>query len=223
MSPIIKIQDIHKRYGLHDAEVHALRGINLNIAQGDFVAIMGQSGSGKSTLMNIIGCLELPDSGLYKLNQQNIAEFDRDKLAQIRNKTIGFVFQSFNLLPRTSALENIETPLIYAGVSNSERKRRSLEMLKKLGLESRKNHFSNQLSGGQQQRIAIARALINNPSILLADEPTGNLDTATGEEVMDLLVSLNKKGLTIILITHEHEVADRAKRKLIMRDGKLEE
>ena len=223
MSPIIKIQDIHKRYGLHDAEVHALRGINLNIEHGDFVAIMGQSGSGKSTLMNIIGCLELPDSGLYELNQQNIAEFNRDKLAQIRNKTIGFVFQSFNLLPRTSALENIETPLIYAGVSISERKRRSLDMLRKLGLESRKNHFSNQLSGGQQQRIAIARALINNPSILLADEPTGNLDTATGEEVMDLLESLNKEGLTIILITHEHEVADRAKRKLIMRDGKLEE
>ena len=223
MSSIINIKGIHKRYGTHDAEVHALKGIDLIIEAGDFVAIMGQSGSGKSTLMNIIGCLELPDSGIYELNQQNIASLDRDKLANIRNETIGFVFQSFNLLPRTSALENIETPLIYAGISNNERKRRSLELLQKFGLESRKNHFPNQLSGGQQQRIAIARALINNPTILLADEPTGNLDTATGEDVMDLLESLNEEGLTIILITHEHEVADRAKRKLIMRDGKLEE
>jgi len=223
MSAIINIQNIHKRYGLHDAEVRALNGIDLTIEQGDFVAIMGQSGSGKSTLMNIIGCLELADSGVYELNQQNITSFDRDKLAQVRNQTIGFVFQSFNLLPRTSALENIETPLIYAGIGNNERKRRSLELLQKFGLESRKDHFPNQLSGGQQQRIAIARALINNPTILLADEPTGNLDTATGEEVMDLLASLNNEGLTIILITHEHEVADRAKRKLVMRDGKLEE
>ena len=223
MSPIINIQGVHKRYGLHDAEVRALNGIDLTIEHGDFVAIMGQSGSGKSTLMNIIGCLELADSGVYELNQQNIASFDRDKLAQVRNQTIGFVFQSFNLLPRTSALENIETPLIYAGVGNSERKRRSLALLQKFGLESRKDHFPNQLSGGQQQRIAIARALINNPSILLADEPTGNLDTTTGKEVMDLLESLNNEGLTIILITHEHEIADRAKRKLVMRDGKLEE
>jgi len=217
------MQQVHKRYSIGGIEVHALRGVDLSIQRGEFVAIMGPSGSGKSTLMNVIGCLDPPDTGIYHLNDADVTALGGDALARVRNRTVGFVFQSFNLLARTSALENVEMPLIYAGVDKRERRQRATVLLKKFGLADRLYHQPSQLSGGQQQRVAIARALVNSPAILLADEPTGNLDTASGEEVMDILEDLNRhEGATVIVITHEHEVAARAHRVLILRDGMLD-
>jgi len=222
-TPIILMQQVHKRYSIGGIEVHALRGVDLSIQRGEFVAIMGPSGSGKSTLMNVIGCLDPPDTGIYHLNDADVTALGGDALARVRNRTVGFVFQSFNLLARTSALENVEMPLIYAGVDKRERRQRATVLLKKFGLADRLYHQPSQLSGGQQQRVAIARALVNSPAILLADEPTGNLDTASGEEVMDILEDLNRhEGATVIVITHEHEVAARAHRVLTLRDGMLD-
>lgn len=222
-APIILMQQVHKCYRIGAIEVHALRGVDLSICRGEFVAIMGPSGSGKSTLINVIGCLDPPDTGIYHLNDADVTVLGGDALARVRNRTVGFVFQSFNLLPRTSALENVEMPLIYAGVEKRERRQRARVLLKKFGLADRLQHLPNQLSGGQQQRVAIARALVNNPAILLADEPTGNLDTTSGEEVMDILEDLNRQeGATVIVITHEHEVAARADRTLTLRDGMLD-
>ena len=224
VKPIIQIQDVHKNYVLDGVQVHALRGIDLTVSRGDFLAIMGPSGSGKSTLMNILGCLDIPDDGSYRLQGKDVAHMDSDALASLRNQEIGFVFQSFNLLPRTTAIENVETPLIYAGVNKKERRQRAVDSLHRLGLGDRLYHLSNQLSGGQQQRVAIARALITHPSLLLADEPTGNMDTGTSQEIMDILSQLNQKeGLTIVLITHEAEIAAWATRSLTLRDGQLEE
>jgi putative ABC transport system ATP-binding protein len=223
-SPIIDIQGLHKYYAMDGIQVHALRGIDLVVNEEDFLAIMGPSGSGKSTLMNILGCLDIPDEGSYRLNGNDITQMDSDALAMIRNREIGFVFQSFNLLSRTSAIENVETPLIYAGVNRKERQQRAAEILQRMGLGDRLHHLPNQLSGGQQQRVAIARALITSPTLLLADEPTGNMDTATSQEIINILCQLNEEqGLTILLITHEAEIAARAQRSLILRDGKLEE
>jgi putative ABC transport system ATP-binding protein len=223
-SPIIEIQGLHKYYAMDGIQVHALRGIDLVVNEEDFLAIMGPSGSGKSTLMNILGCLDIPDEGSYRLNGNDITQMDSDALAIIRNREIGFVFQSFNLLSRTSAIENVETPLIYAGVNRKERRQRAAEILQRMGLGDRLHHLPNQLSGGQQQRVAIARALITSPTLLLADEPTGNMDTATSQEIINILCQLNEEqGLTILLITHEAEIAARAQRSLILRDGKLEE
>lgn len=222
-SPIILMQQVHKRYSIGGIEVHALRGVDLSIHRGELVAIMGPSGSGKSTLMNVIGCLDPPDTGIYHLNAADVTALGDDALARVRNRTVGFVFQSFNLLPRTSALENVETPLIYAGVEKRERRQRARALLERFGLADRLHHLPSQLSGGQQQRVAIARALVNSPAILLADEPTGNLDTASGEEVMDILEGLNRhEGATVIVITHEHEVAARAQRVFTLRDGMLD-
>jgi len=220
---IIRIENLHKTYALDGVEVHALRGIDLTLEEGEYLAIMGPSGSGKSTLMNIIGCLDVADEGRYWLNGQDVMQLSTDQLAEIRNRELGFVFQNFNLLARTSALENVETPLIYAGVNKQERHRRAQQMLERVGLGDRLYHFPNQLSGGQQQRVAIARALVTRPSLLLADEPTGNMDTATSAELLALLDELNQEqGLTIALITHEPDVAERAQRMVILRDGRLE-
>ncbi|MCI0508213.1 MAG: ABC transporter ATP-binding protein [Gammaproteobacteria bacterium] len=220
---IIKIEGLHKTYALDGVQVHALRGIDLVLEQGEYLAIMGPSGSGKSTLMNIIGCLDIADAGRYWLNGQDVTQLSGGQLAQIRNRELGFVFQNFNLLPRTTALENVETPLIYAGINKRERRSRSEEMLKLVGLGERLYHLPNQLSGGQQQRVAIARALVTQPSLLLADEPTGNMDSATSAELLTLLDKLNtEQGLTIALITHEADVAARAQRMVILRDGRLE-
>jgi putative ABC transport system ATP-binding protein len=220
---IIRIEGLHKTYALDGVEVHALRGIDLTLEQGEYLAIMGPSGSGKSTLMNIIGCLDVADEGRYWLNGQDVMQLSSDQLAEIRNRELGFVFQNFNLLARTSALENVETPLIYAGVNKQERRQRSQQMLERVGLGDRLYHLPNQLSGGQQQRVAIARALVTQPSLLLADEPTGNMDTATSAELLALLDELNQEqGLTIALITHEPDVAARAKRMVVLRDGRLE-
>lgn len=222
--PIIQIQGLHKYYVLDGVQVHALRGIDLIVDRGDFLAIMGPSGSGKSTLMNILGCLDIPDEGSYHLHGKDVTRMSSDALARLRNKEIGFVFQSFNLLPRTTAIENVETPLIYAGVNKQERQRRAGDFLRRMGLGERLYHLPNQLSGGQQQRVAIARALVTLPALLLADEPTGNMDTRTSHEIMDILCQLNEEeGLTILLITHEAEIAARAKRSLSLRDGQLEE
>ena len=219
---VIKIQDVYKSYVLDGVKVDALRGVNLCVHQGEYIAIMGSSGSGKSTLMNIMGCLDIADRGHYWLNGQDVTHLDQDRLADIRNKELGFVFQNFNLLARTSALENVETPLIYSGVNKNERRRLALEMLQRMGLGDRIYHLPNQLSGGQQQRVAIARALVTKPAVLLADEPTGNMDTATSAELLDLLAKLNtQENLTIVLITHEADVANRAQRIMIMRDGVL--
>jgi putative ABC transport system ATP-binding protein len=221
--PVIEIRGIRKIYALDGVEVQALRGIDLRVDEGEFLAIMGPSGSGKSTLMNILGCLDLPDSGEYRLRGRNVSRMHGDELARIRNREIGFIFQNFNLLPRTCALENVETPLMYAGVARRERHRRSREALERMGLGDRLYHLPNQLSGGQQQRVAIARALVTTPSLLLADEPTGNLDSATTTEILELLETLNRTdGLTIILITHEHDIANRTGRRLTLRDGTLE-
>jgi putative ABC transport system ATP-binding protein len=220
---IIKIEGLCKTYALDGVQVHALRGIDLVLEQGEYLAIMGPSGSGKSTLMNIIGCLDIADAGRYWLNGQDVTQLSGDQLAQIRNRELGFVFQNFNLLPRTTALENVETPLIYAGVNRRERRGRSQKMLERVGLGDRIYHLPNQLSGGQQQRVAIARALVTQPSLLLADEPTGNMDSATSAELLTLLDELNtEQGLTIALITHEADVAARAQRMVILRDGRLE-
>jgi putative ABC transport system ATP-binding protein len=221
--PIILMQHVDKCYSLDGVEVQALRGVDLTVDSGEFVAIMGPSGSGKSTLMNVIGCLDLPDSGTYTLNGEDVTALGGDALARVRNRSIGFVFQSFNLLPRTSAVENVEMPLIYAGIAKQGRRQRAQVLMESLGLTDRMNHMPSQLSGGQQQRVAIARALVNRPPILLADEPTGNLDSRSGEEVMNILEELNRRdGVTIVLITHEPEIAKRADRMLTLRDGRLE-
>ena len=223
--PVIRVQDIHKYYELGETRVHALRGVSVDIMPGEFVAIMGSSGSGKSTFMNILGCLDKPSSGRYYLDGEDVSGFTKHELAKIRNQRIGFVFQGFNLLSRTTALENTELPTLYAKVDKAERERRAKEALAMVGLAQREDHFPSQLSGGQQQRVAIARALVNKPSILLADEPTGNLDSRTSVEVMEIFQRLNSSGLTIVLVTHEHDIAHFAKRQIIFRDGlvKLDE
>jgi len=222
-TPLLQIRDLHKAYVLDGVTIQALRGIDLTVEHGEFVAIMGPSGSGKSTLMHILGCLDIPDAGSYQLLGQDVTRMNSNQLAALRNREIGFVFQNFNLLPRTSALENVETPLIYAGVGKTERRQRARETLARMGLAERLYHLPNQLSGGQAQRVAIARALVTQPSLLLADEPTGNVDTVTSADIMNLLDELNRNdGLTILLITHEQEVADRAQRRLSLRDGQLE-
>jgi putative ABC transport system ATP-binding protein len=221
--PIVHLEDVHKSYALDGVTVHALRGVDLAVSRGEFLAIMGPSGSGKSTLMNVIGCLDVPDSGTYRLNGEDVTRMDADALAAVRNRAIGFVFQGFNLLARTSALENVETPLIYAGLAAHQRHDRARAMLAQMGLADRLNHLPNQLSGGQQQRVALARALVTRPALLLADEPTGNLDTATSGEILDVLEALNRdEGVTIVLITHEPDVASRAARRITLRDGRLE-
>lgn len=220
MSPLISLSKVTKTYKLgDDVEVSALRGINLAIKSGEFVAIIGPSGSGKSTLMHIIGILDQPTSGVVSLEGKDVGKLPEEKLAELRNKHIGFVFQAFNLLPKTSALENVELPLIYSNVSASERKSRAIESLRIVGLSERMNHTPAQLSGGQQQRVAIARALVTKPSLILADEPTGNLDSKAGDEIIQLLKDLNKKGNTIVLVTHEREIAEQAKRIIEVRDG----
>ncbi|MBI4620813.1 MAG: ABC transporter ATP-binding protein [Desulfobacterales bacterium] len=217
---IIEAQEITKVYSLGDIDVNALIGVSLAIEKDEFVAIMGPSGSGKSTFMNILGCLDKPTSGKYFLENIDISDLNRDKLAAIRNKKIGFVFQGFNLLPRTSALENVELPMLYDGISAKERKEKALEALKKVGLEDRGDHHPNQLSGGQQQRVAIARALVNNAPIIFADEPTGNLDTKTSVEIMKILVELNtQSNITIILVTHEDNIAAYSRRIIKFLDG----
>jgi putative ABC transport system ATP-binding protein len=222
-APLLQIRDLHKAYVLDGVTIQALRGIDLNVEPGEFVAIMGPSGSGKSTLMHILGCLDVPDSGDYQLNGRDITRMESNQLAALRNHEIGFVFQNFNLLPRTSALENVETPLIYAGIGKTERRQQARAALERMGLGDRLDHLPNQLSGGQAQRVAIARALVTRPSLLLADEPTGNVDTATSIEIMALLDALNQQeNLTIVLITHESEVANHAQRQLFLRDGQLE-
>jgi len=218
--PLIDIREITKVYQLGDVSVKALCSISLSIENGEFIAIMGPSGSGKSTFMNILGCLDKPTSGRYILEGTEIGTLGRDELAAIRNKKLGFVFQGFNLLPRTSALENVELPMLYYGVTAKERRDRAMAALKSVGLEGREHHFPNQLSGGQQQRVAIARALVNNAPVILADEPTGNLDTKTSEEIMELFTNLNaESNITVILITHEHDIAEYSKRIIKFRDG----
>jgi len=218
---LIEIRNLVKTYQMGDTAVRALDGVDLDLDRGEYVAIMGPSGSGKSTLMNLIGCLDTPTSGSYRLNNQAVSDLNDDELARIRNKEVGFVFQTFNLLSRTSALENVEVPLVYAGVSRHERHRKAKEMLEAVGLADRMHHQPNELSGGQRQRVAVARALVNGPSILLADEPTGNLDSKTGTEIMDLIDKLNKAGNTIVLVTHEEDIAAHARRVVRLRDGKV--
>ena len=220
---VIELKDIVKTYDMGGAEeVHALRGVSVAIAKNEYVAIMGPSGSGKSTLMNIIGCLDTPTSGVYQFNGVNVSEMDGNDLAKVRNKEIGFVFQTFNLLPRSDALHNVELPLIYGGYGAGERKQRALETLTHVGLGDRVHHKPNELSGGQRQRVAVARALVTRPSIILADEPTGNLDSKTGEEIMGLFEELHHQGNTIILVTHEADIAEHAHRVVRLRDGLVE-
>jgi putative ABC transport system ATP-binding protein len=222
MEPLIQVQDLVKVYSLGEVEVQALRSVSLSVDRGEFVAIMGASGSGKSTFMNIIGFLDQPTSGQYLLEGINGENLSRDELAEIRNQKIGFVFQGFNLLSRTSALENVELPLVYAGASPSKRKEMAQKALSEVGLKGREHHHPSQLSGGEQQRVAIARALVNQPSILLADEPTGNLDSKTSEEIMGIFQRLNQDlGITVIMITHEADIASFAKRNILFRDGKI--
>ena len=223
MSAIIQIDSVHKTYQSGDVQVHAVRGISLRIEKGEFVAIMGASGSGKSTLMNILGCLDRPTSGAYLLDGIDVSDLGRDELAEIRNEKIGFIFQGFNLLSRTSALENIELPTLYSSktISSEEQQRRALEALELVGLKDRADHQPNQLSGGQQQRVAIARAVVNEPRLLLADEPTGNLDTQTSIEVMGIFQKLNAQGITIVMVTHELDIARFTKRNVVMRDGQI--
>jgi putative ABC transport system ATP-binding protein len=221
--PVIDLRDVSKIYGMGDIQVHALRGVTLAVERGDYVAIMGASGSGKSTLMNIIGCLDVPTTGSYRLDAVNVAELDDLELADRRNRGIGFVFQSFNLIPRTTALANVELPLLYGGLKKGQRRQRAQAALAALGLSDRVGHFPNELSGGQQQRVAIARAIVTNPAIILADEPTGALDSASTSEVLSIFDHLNVTGRTVIVITHEIDVAARAKRVVRLRDGSIVE
>lgn len=220
---LIRIENIRKTYTPGKEKIHALDGVSLNIKKGEYIAIMGASGSGKSTLMNIIGCLDVATSGKYYLNKHNVENLNDNELAKIRNKEIGFVFQTFNLLARSTALHNVELPLIYSKVSSTERKERSMTALKKVGLGERMMHHPNELSGGQKQRVAVARALINNPSIILADEPTGNLDSKTSIDIMNLFNELHEDGNTIIVVTHEPDIAEFAKRVIHLKDGKIEQ
>jgi putative ABC transport system ATP-binding protein len=220
--PLIETKELWKTYQMGDEQVHALRGVSIAIERGEYVAIMGPSGSGKSTLMNLIGCLDTPSQGSYLLNGKQVSQMNDDELARIRNEEIGFVFQTFNLLPRATALHNVELPLIYAGVPSKTRLDRANQALAKVELSDRKNHRPNELSGGQRQRVAIARALVNNPSILLADEPTGNLDSKTGVEIMGLFARLHEAGNTIVLVTHEADIAANAHRVIYVRDGQVE-
>ena len=222
MKTLIAIEGLRKTYSIGDQTVHALDGLDLSIEKNEYVALMGPSGSGKSTLMNIVGCLDSPSAGHYELNGQDVARMDEDALAEIRNREIGFVFQTFNLLPRYTALENIALPLIYAGLGREEREKRAKEVIEQVGLTDRMSHRPNELSGGQRQRVAIARALVNRPSIILADEPTGNLDTATSMEIMALFQEIQDAGNTVILVTHEEDIAACAKRIVRLRDGKLD-
>src|SRR5437660_3735388 len=220
--PVIELEHIHKTYTMGDVDVHALRGISLTIREGEFVAIMGASGSGKSTTMNIIGCLDQPTRGHYILDGQDVSEMSKDERADIRCQKIGFVFQGFNLLARTSALENVELPMLYAGVEATQRDQRAMEALAAVGLTGREQNHPNQLSGGQQQRVAVARALVNNPALILADEPTGNLDSRTSVEVMEIFQRLNReRGITLVLVTHEPDIAQYAQRVVVFRDGRI--
>ncbi|MBZ5582539.1 MAG: ABC transporter ATP-binding protein [Acidobacteriia bacterium] len=219
---VIRTWNLWKTYVMGDTEIHAVSGVDIEIKRGEYVAIMGPSGSGKSTLMNLIGCLDTPTSGQYYINGNLVSEMSDDELARIRNKEIGFVFQTFNLLPRATSLHNVELPLIYAGMNSEKRLERAKLAMKQVDLEARMYHKPSELSGGQRQRVAVARALVNNPSILLADEPTGNLDTATGNEIMGLFERLHQQGNTIILVTHEHDIALHAYRVIHIRDGKIE-
>jgi putative ABC transport system ATP-binding protein len=222
--PVIELEQVHKIYTMGDVEVHALRGISLTIREGEFVAIMGTSGSGKSTMMNIIGCLDHPTKGRYVLDGEDVSEMSKDERADIRSQKLGFVFQGFNLLSRTSALENVELPMLYAGVDAAERHSRSMEALRSVGLSGREHNHPNQLSGGQQQRVAIARSLVNRPALILADEPTGNLDSRTSIEVMEIFQKLNReRGITLVLVTHEHDIAEYADRVVVFKDGRIKE
>jgi putative ABC transport system ATP-binding protein len=218
---VIYVENVHKYYQMGDTPVHALRGVNVEIQRGEFVAIMGASGSGKSTFMNMLGCLDRPSSGRYLLDGIDVIEHDKKALALIRNQKLGFVFQGFNLLARTTALENTELPTLYTKITRAEREKRASDALALVGLAGRAHHFPSQMSGGQQQRVAIARALVNRPSILLADEPTGNLDSRTSVEIMEIFQNLNRNGLTIVLVTHEQDISQFAKRVLVFRDGKI--
>lgn len=220
-SAVICVEDVHKYYELGETRVHALRGVSVEIRRGEFVAVMGASGSGKSTFMNILGCLDRPSSGRYLLEGTDVSQHDKRALALIRNQKIGFVFQGFNLLARTTALENTELPTLYTKIDKAERLKRASEALALVGLADRAEHYPSQMSGGQQQRVAVARALVNRPSILLADEPTGNLDSRTSVEIMEVFQDLNDRGLTLVMVTHEHDVAEFAKRVLVFRDGKI--
>ncbi len=219
---VIRTYDLWKTYVMGDQEIHAVSGVDIEIRRGEYVAIMGPSGSGKSTLMNLIGCLDTPTRGQYYINGRLVSDMDDDELARIRNKEIGFVFQTFNLLPRATALHNVELPLIYSGMGAEARLGRAKKALEQVDLAQRMNHKPSELSGGQRQRVAVARALVNNPSILLADEPTGNLDTATGNEIMALFARLHQQGNTLVLVTHEHDIAQHADRIIHIRDGKVE-
>jgi putative ABC transport system ATP-binding protein len=219
---VIVTRNIQREYDMGGEVVRALRGVDLTIRKNEFVAVMGPSGSGKSTLMNLIGCLDSPTGGEYWLNGHRVSELEDDELARIRNKEIGFVFQTFNLLPRATSLHNVELPLVYAGVGGKERRELATEALKRVGLSDRMSHRPNELSGGQRQRVAIARALVNRPSILLADEPTGNLDSGTSEEILSLFEGLHQEGQTIVLVTHEHDIAQHARRQVHLKDGKVE-
>ncbi len=221
-APLLELAGVERTYAGGEAPVRALRGVSLAIHRGELVAVTGPSGSGKSTLMNVLGCLDRPDAGTYRVEGVDVTRFDRAALAELRNRTLGFVFQSFNLLPRTSARENVELPLLYAGVPAAERRRRALAALAEVGLSSRAGHHPSQLSGGQQQRVAIARAVVNHPAVLLADEPTGNLDTRTSEEILALFARLRETGLTVVLVTHEPDVAAWASRVVVVRDGAVE-
>ncbi len=219
---LIRLEDVWKTYPMGAEEIHALRGVNLAIERNEYIAIMGPSGSGKSTLMNLIGCLDTPTKGSYFLRGRKVSDLGDDELARIRNKEIGFVFQTFNLLPRATALQNVELPMIYAGLGTRERRQAAQQALSRVGLADRMTHRPNELSGGQRQRVAVARALVNNPSIILADEPTGNLDSVTSSEILRLFDQLHREGQTIVLVTHEHDVAVHAKRQVFLRDGTVE-
>ena len=219
MTNVVRLDNVTKVYTMGDQRVEALKGISFTVRPGEFVAIMGASGSGKSTCMNVLGCLDVPTSGEYRLEEVNVGKLSRNQLAEIRNLKIGFVFQGFNLLARTTARENVELPLVYAHVPSTERRERAMAALAQVGLADRADHYSNQLSGGQQQRVAIARALVNDPAIIMADEPTGNLDSATSEEIMGIFQGLNRQGITIIMVTHEPDIAAFTGRQIIFRDG----